>query len=573
MRWSQLHVPTLREDPSDADAVSHKLLLRAGFIRQLMAGHYSLLPMAARVRNKIIAIIREEMDGIGAQEFLLPSMHPAEIWRRSGRWEKIGQEMFRLKDRKSADMALGVTHEEIFTVVAQELKSYRDVPQMWYQFQVKFRDEPRPKSGLIRVREFTMKDSYSFDIDDSGLDRSYQLHRGAYERIFKRLGIPAVPARASNGTMGGSDSLEYVCPSSAGEDDILNCPHCGYAANLEKATSALEPVVDGPGLAEPEQFDTPGVRSIEDLVEQYGVAASSQIKTLVYVVDGEPTLVLLLGDDSLVEQKLTDFTGATEIRAARPEEIQEALGAQPGSLGAVGVTDTPIVADESLRGRRDMTTGANKDDVHLRGVDVERDIAGVRWTSLRAVKAGEGCPECGSPLESFRAVEVGHIFKLGQVYTKPLDAAVLDNQSRRVPLTMGSYGIGVERSLACVVETHHDDKGMVWPVQLAPFEASVVVAQPKNEAVAQVGQELYDSLRKLGVDVVIDDRDERLGVKLRDTEITGIPFRVVVGARGLTDGVVEVTERATGEVTQVKIGDAAAQVAERVSVGLAAAKA
>ncbi|MFJ8047996.1 proline--tRNA ligase [Streptomyces luteogriseus] len=564
MRWSNMYIPTLREDPADADAASHRLLLRAGYIRQLMAGHYSLLPLAMRVRNKIINVIREEMNEIGAQEFLLPTMHPAEIWHRSGRWDVLGQEMFRLEDRKGASVTLGVTHEEIFTTVAQELKSYRDLPQMWYQFQTKYRDEPRPKSGLIRVREFTMKDSYSFDLDDEGLDRSYTLHREAYLRIFRRLGIPAIPVHASNGTMGGSDSVEFMCPSPAGEDDVVTCASCDYAANIEKATSALEVVEDEDGPAEVEAFDTPGVQTIDDLAEQFGVEGNRQIKTLVFVVDDQLTLVLLCGDHELVEQKLIDATGAAAVRPAHMDEIREALGALPGSLGAVGVSDIPVVADLELRGRTHMVTGANKDGAHLRGVDVERDIAVGRWADLRAVRAGEACPQCGGALGLHRAVEVGHIFKLGHKYSKPLDAHVLNQEGKRTPITMASFGIGIERALACVAETHHDEMGLCWPVQLAPFEVTIVVAQPKDAEVSRVSEEIYQSLRKAGVEVVVDDRDERPGAKFRDAELTGIPYRVVVGTRGLDDGAVELVHRGTGERVQLPVAEAAAKVIDVV---------
>ena len=405
MRWSQLHIPTLRDDPADADAASHRLLLRAGFIRQLMAGHYSLLPLGVRVRAKIMRVIREEMNGIGAQEFLLPSMQPARIWEKTGRLAVMGEEMFRLKDRKGAEVVLGMTHEEIFAYLAIEFASYRELPQFWYQFQTKFRDEPRPKSGLLRVREFTMKDSYSFDVDEAGLDASFEAHRGAYERIFARLGIPAIAVEASSGNMGGTDSIEFMCPSAAGEDLVATCPNCGYAANLEKATSALRPIEDPPASeapAAPERLDTPGVRTIEDLAVEYGLAADRQIKTLVEVIDGKLTLVLLRGDHPLSDQKLIDATGAVTVRPAQPEEIQAALGALPGSLGAVGVTDFPVIADQALRGRRGLTTGANIDDVHLTGVDVERDITVNQWADLREVTEGEPCPRCGTSLEFVR---------------------------------------------------------------------------------------------------------------------------------------------------------------------------
>ncbi|MQA25588.1 MAG: proline--tRNA ligase [Micromonosporaceae bacterium] len=555
MRWSQLYAPTLRDDPADADAASHRLLVRGGYIRQLMAGHYSLLPLAVRVRAKIIDIVREEMARIGAQEFVLPAMHPADIWRRSGRWDVMGEEMFRLKDRKGAELALGMTHEEIFTTLSQELRSYRDLPQLWYQFQTKFRDEPRPKSGLMRVREFTMKDSYSFDVDLDGLDRSFESHRQAYERIFSRLGIPAIAVQASSGSMGGSASVEFMCPSGAGEDLVARCGSCEYAANIEKATSVLAPVADGAGLPTPERFDTPDVKTIDDLVVQHGVAADRQIKTLVYLLDEKLTLVLLRGDHNLVEQKLLDLTGALTVRPGQPDEIQAALGASPGSLGAVGVSDLPVIADEALRGRRDMVTGANVDGFHVRGVEVARDIVVGRWADLREVVAGEPCPLCSAPVEVVRAIEIGHIFKLGDKYTSALDTTVLGADSVRVRPVMGSYGIGIERALAAVVETHHDELGIVWPPQVAPYQVAVVLLNVDDTATREVAESIYEQLGAERVDVLLDDRRERPGVKFRDVELIGIPCRVTVGARGLANGTVEVTTRAAGETEAVPVDD------------------
>ena len=441
-----------------------------------MAGHYSLLPLGHRVRLKVIAIIREEMNRIGAQEILMPVMHPAEPWQRSGRWDLMGDEMFRLKDRRGTDLALGMTHEEIISTLAAELESYRELPQLWYQFQTKLRDEPRPRAGLMRTREFTMKDSYSFDLGPDELDVSFNLHRDAYTRIFQRLSIPAIPVEASSGNMGGSDSIEFTCPSPSGEDLIVLCPECGYAANIEKAMSRLAAVDDSERagiLAAPESFATPGVRTIEDLAVQYQAPADRQIKTLVYFLDGGLTLVLMRGDHALNEQKLIDATGAVAIRPAQPEEIREALGALPGSLGAVGVTDYPIVADEALRdeagrGRRGMFTGANVDDTHLRGVDVERDIAVGRWADLREVAAGDACVNCGHGLEIERGIEVGHIFKLGYKYSDAMDIRVSGPDGKPVKPIMGCYGIGVERAMAAIVEVHYDDKGIIWPVAVAP---------------------------------------------------------------------------------------------------------
>jgi prolyl-tRNA synthetase len=571
MRWSQLHIPTLRDDPADADAASHRLLLRAGFIRQLMAGHYSLLPLGVRVRAKVMQIIREEMNGIGAQEFLLPSMQPAWIWEKTGRIAVMGDEMFRLKDRKGVEVVLGMTHEEIFAYLGLELASYRELPQFWYQFQTKFRDEPRPKSGLLRVREFTMKDSYSFDVDEAGLDASFEAHRGAYERIFARLGIPAIAVEASSGNMGGSDSVEFMCPAEAGEDVVATCPQCGYAANLEKASSALPPVEDPPGSdipAAPERLDTPGVRTIEDLAVEYGKPADRQIKTLVQVIDGKLTLVLLRGDHPLSDQKLIDATGAVTVRPAQPDEIRAALGALPGSLGAVGVTDLPVIADLALRGRRGLTTGANIDDVHLTGVDVDRDITVNMWADLREVTEGEPCPKCGSRLEFVRAIEVGHIFKLGRKYTTLLGVTVSMQDGSTVIPIMGSYGIGVERAIAAIAEVHHDDAGLAWPVQVAPAEVTVLLLSVRDPEARAAAETLYSALLDAGVEALIDDRDVRPGVKYADAELTGIPFRITVGSRDLAEGVVEITRRANGEKQRVAVGEAVGWVRQARTAAL-----
>ncbi len=574
MRWSTMHIPTLRDDPADAGAPSHRLLLRAGFIRPLMAGHYSLLPLGQRVRLKVMGIIREEMDRIGAQEIVMPVMHPAELWQLSGRWQLMGDEMFRLKDRRGADLALGMTHEEIVTNLATELESYRQLPQMWYQIQTKLRDEPRPKAGLMRTREFTMKDSYSFDLDADGLDTSFRLHRDAYVRIFERLAIPAVPVEASSGTMGGSDSTEFICPSPSGEDLIVLCPECGYAANIEKATSRLAAVDDSAErttlLAAPESFDTPGVRTIEDLATRYQAPAERQVKTLVYFLDGVLTLVLLRGDHALNEQKLIDATGANEIRPAQPDEIRAALGALPGSLGAVGVSGHPIIADEALRGRRGMYTGANVDDTHLRGVDVERDIAVGQWADLREVAAGDECVNCGHGLEVERGIEVGHIFKLGAKYTEAMQIRVSGPEGKPIRPVMGCYGIGVERALATVVEVHYDAKGIIWPVSVAPFEVVVVIAQQDDPAVAEAGEEVYVALADAGVDVIVDDRPVRAGVKFSDAELVGIPFRVTIGKRGLAAGTAELTERESGTTVQIPLADLTAQVREAIAKSLVA---
>ncbi|MDH4168239.1 MAG: proline--tRNA ligase [Acidimicrobiia bacterium] len=566
MRWSQLFIPTLRDAPGDAEAASHKLLVRGGYIRQLQSGHYSLLPLGLRVHEKITSIIREEMNRIGGQEFLLPCMHPATVWRTSGRWDAMGDEMFRLVDRKGAEQALGMTHEEIFSTVFAEIGSYRALPQIWYQFQIKFRDEPRPKAGLLRVREFTMKDSYSFDVDEAGLDASFDAHQHAYVRIYERLGLDAVAVEASSGNMGGSDSVEFMVASPAGEDDIARCDGCGYAANIERATSTISDIADPPTADDaPVRFPTPGVRTIAQLAEMDGGApADRQIKTLVMVLDGRLTLVLLRGDHNLVEQKLVDATGAIDVAPAEADAIHAALGAHPGSLGAVGVTDLDIIADPALRGRTAMTTGANEDDFHVGGVDVERDIAVGRWADLREVKAGEACPECGQPLLIERAIEVGHIFKLGRKYTEAFGITVLDeNSEARVPI-MGCYGIGVGRALAAVVETHHDEQGISWPVSVAPFHVVITVVKAEHRESMQMAERLADDLSHAGVEVVLDDRDARPGVKFADAELVGIPFRLTIGPNGVEAGELELVVRSTGEKRGVAPDQAVAALVELV---------
>jgi prolyl-tRNA synthetase len=574
VRWSTMHIPTLRDDPAEAGAPSHRLLLRAGYIRQLMAGHYSLLPLGVRVRLKVIAIIRDEMNKIGAQEFLMPVLQPAEIWQRSGRFAIMGDELFKLNDRKGAELVLGMTHEEVITLLAGELNSYRELPQTWYQFQTKLRDEPRPKAGLMRTREFTMKDSYSFDLDAEGLDRSFEAHHGAYARAFERMGIPAIAVAASNGAMGGSGSREFICPSDAGEDDIVYCKECGYAANMEAAVSllaAVDPAADAAAvLAEPARFDTPGVRTIEDLATGYDAPADRQVKTLVYVLDGVVTLILLRGDHALEDQKLIDATGARAVRPAEAAEIFAALGAHPGSLGSVGVADLPIIADLALRDRSGLVTGANTDDVHLRGVDVARDISVGNWADLRGVGAGEPCARCGHPLMVIKGIEVGHIFKLGYRYTDAFDITVSGPDGKPVKPIMGCYGIGVERAMAACIEVHHDEKGIVWPVSIAPFETVIVVAQQNDATVAEAGERAYQALLGAGVDVIIDDRPDRVGVKFSDAELVGIPFRITIGKRGVAAGTAELTNRATGDTEVIPLDDIAKHVHEAVAQALTA---
>jgi len=574
MRWSQYFIPTLREDPADAEVVSHKLLLRAGLIRQLSAGIYSLLPLGQRIALKVMAVLREEMNAIGGQEFYLPALHPAELWQESGRWQAIGDEMFRLKDRKRTDMCLGMTHEEVFTDIARhEIRSYKQLPQVWYQIQMKFRDEARPKSGLIRIRTFIMKDAYTFDIDQAGLDKSFIDQREAYKKIFTRCGIQFLIVEASSGAMGGSESNEFMARTPAGEDLIVSCENCDYAANLEKASSRLSEMADEAGPNAPEEFPTPGVRTIEDLTTFPGGAeASRQIKSLVFfaTIEGEqrPVLVLLRGDHQLHEIKLTDSLQATAVRPAHPEEIRNLLGASAGSLGGVGAkakaraanSDLRIVADSALKNRRNMTTGANKDDHHLRGVDISRDIPVDEWFDLRTVESGEGCPRCETGvLQVFKGMEIGHIFKLGTKYSASMGATVLNQEGKEVPIIMGSYGIGVERIISAAVEQNHDDDGIIWPKSLAPFDVVVTITNMKQDELRHAGEKLYNELKGAGLEVLLDDRDERAGVKFKDADLIGVPYRITIGKK-VAEGLVELFDRRTKRSEDVKIGDVAMHV-------------
>jgi prolyl-tRNA synthetase len=567
MRWSQMFVPTLREVPADAEAVSHRLMLRAGLIRQLGAGIYSKLPLAERVARKIEAIVREEMTRIGAQEFRLPMLHPAEPWKESGRWDSVGEELFRLRDRKQTDMALAMTAEEIFTTLARDgLRSYRQLPQIWYQIGTKFRDEPRPKSGVLRGREFTMKDSYSFDVDTAGLDVAFQKHADAYRRIFSRCGVESIPVQASSGAMGGSESVEFMAVSDAGEDWIVVCPACGYAANLEKAKSRPSPVADPPSASALEKFPTPGVRTIDDLARMPGGAAPErQIKTLVYAVDDTLALFLLRGDHELNEVKLAEETGSSRFRPARPEECRAALGALPGSLGAVGVAKLAIYADEALRGRREMTTGANEDDFHLRHVDVSRDLPTVKWADLRNARAGEACANCGRPLETRKTIEIGHIFKLGLRYSDPMGARVLTSEGKEVPIVMGSYGLGIERIMAAAIEAHHDANGIIWPRSIAPFDVVVSTVKASDAEQREKSESLAAELEAAGFEVLLDDRDERPGVKFKDADLVGIPFRIVPGPRALAKGCVEFVDRATGATEEIALDQVTAELRKRAA--------
>ena len=566
MLWSKLFIPTLRETPAEAEVPSHQLLLRAGYVRQLAAGIYSYLFLAQRSLLKIQRIVREEMDAIGAQEMHLPALNPAELWQESGRWDVMGDNMFRLRDRFQRDLCLGMTHEEVMTAIARgELRSYKQLPQIWYQIQTKFRDEPRPKSGLLRVRQFLMKDSYSFDVDQAGLDAAYNKHYQAYRRIFDRCGLEYLVVEAHSGAMGGSQSHEFMVTSEAGEDLVAGCPACGYSANLEKAVArAIPPAADDPtGNLAPEPFHTPGRKTIVEVAEFTGLPATSQIKSLVLVAEGRPVLVLLRGDHQLSETKFASATGDPEFRPAHPAEIREWFGAEAGSLGPVGVTNMQILADEALAGRRNMIAGANRDDYHLRHVTPGEDFE-AEMRDLRQVAAGDLCARCGGAIEVRKTVEIGHIFKLGYKYSESMGLRVLNADGKEITPIMGSYGIGIERILCAAIELYHDKDGMILPAAIAPFDVVVTPANMGEPAQAEAARAIYGECLALGLDALLDDRDERPGVKFKDADLIGVPWRVVVGKK-LSAGTVELVDRKTRQTSEVAEAEAARAVAQRLA--------
>jgi prolyl-tRNA synthetase len=562
MRWSRSLIPTLKEDPADAEAVSHRLSVRAGYVRQLAAGIYVFLPLGQRVISKINAIIREEMNAIGAQEITMPVILPAELWQQSGRWDAIGDEMFRLKDRNQRDMCLGMTHEEVVAWLAsREVRSYRDLPQAWYQIQTKERDEARPKSGVLRTREFMMKDSYSLDRDAAGLDAQYEAHRRAYCRIFERCGIKFHVVESDPGMMGGAGSHEFMAPSAAGEDQVALCDQCGYAANVELATArAPQPTFPRWTL---EEVSTPGARTIAEVCACLGIEPALTIKSLVVMAERGPVLALVRGDHQLHEKKLQRILGA--FRPARQEEILEATGCEAGFVGPVGL-GIRIIADEALR-TGSYVAGANKPDTHLRGVMAGEHFQ-AEFADLHAADAGDPCATCGAPLRLERVIEIGNIFKLGTKYSVPLGAMYLDEDGQERPIVMGSYGIGPARIAAAAIEQGHDADGIVWPETIAPFQVHLLVVNVREEPLAAVAEGLYRELALSGVEVLYDDRDERPGVKFKDADLLGMPLRLTVGARARKEGLIEIRRRRTGEVETAPPAGVAARV--RALLGRAA---
>ncbi|MCH2379418.1 MAG: proline--tRNA ligase [Pedosphaera sp.] len=563
MRWSNTFIPTLKEAPAEAEILSHQLLLRAGLVRKLAGGLYTFLPAGLRALQKIEAIVREEMNRSGAMEILMPALQPPDIWKASGRYEQAADVLFKVRDSKNREWLLGPTHEEVMTTLAStEISSYRQVPMNFYQIQTKFRDEIRPRFGLMRAREFIMKDAYSFDVSDEASLVSYQKMYDAYVRIFERCGVKAFPVEADTGVMGGEHSHEFMVPAQTGESEVAYTEDDSYSANLEKATSQ-GPLKPTPNecTGDLEKFETPGVKTIENLEnDPYNVPASAQIKTLVFIAEDKPILALIRGDDQINESKLTGALGTEIFRAAEPKEIFAALGAYPGSLGAIGVKDIPVFCDESLRAAAGMTTGANEDGFHVRNVNMARDLPDVQWADLRTVSEGE-LSESGQPLKIQRAIEVGHVFKLGTKYSDAFEAKFLDKDGRQQPLVMGCYGLGVTRTLQAIIEYSHDEKGIIWPASVAPWQVCITAldADPESK-VMKTATTIYNELIDTGLDVILDDRDLRPGFKFKDSELIGFPIRVGIGEKSLKNGNIEFTVRAGGEREDVPVGEAVARV-------------
>jgi prolyl-tRNA synthetase len=577
MRWTHTFIPTLKETPADAEIASHKLLLRAGLIRKLTGGLYTFLPLGLRALKKVEQIVREEMDRAGAMEVLMPALQPPDIWQLSGRYETARDVLYKVRDRAKKEWVLGPTHEEVITtLVAGEVNSYRQLPKNFYQIQTKFRDEIRPRFGLMRAKEFIMKDAYSFDVTDEASQVSYKKMYDAYAAIFHRCGLKTIAVEADTGVIGGKFSHEFMVPAPTGENEVVFCDSCGYAANVEKASSKgpITPASSGGSVnaSAPEKFSTPGVLTIEALSKApYSVAPEQQIKTLVYLVESKPLLVLTRGDDQLNEAKFAAHLGTTTYRPAEAEEIFNALGAHPGSLGAVKATlkgaEYRVLADPILKGTTNMTTGANEDGFHLKGVSIDRDITVTEWVDLRSVQAGEACSNCGKQLKVQRAIEVGHVFKLGTKYSKAMSALYLDESGKQHPAYMGCYGIGIGRTLQAVIEQSNDENGIVWPVSVAPFTVCITPLNvaPESE-VMKLAEKLYADLTARGVDTILDDRNDRPGVKFKDSELVGFPIRIGIGEKSLAKGEVEIKPRASA-LQPVKIAEAVEKVMSLIQSG------
>lgn len=550
MRLSKSFIPTLKETPSEAVIPSHILMIRAGLVRQLSAGIYSWLPLGYKVLRKIMDIIREEMNNIGGQEFHFPGLNPKEIWEQTGRVEAFGDILFHVKNR---DYVLAPTHEEIVAYHAKgEIVSYKDLPQIWYQIQTKFRNEPRPRSGVIRGRQFIMKDAYTLDKDEAGLDVGYALHDKAYRKIFDRCGLKYFVVGASSGAMGGSKSEEFMVKSDAGEDTVAYCESCGYAANVEVAQSIANPITRETESKEIFEISTPNVKSIDELCAFLNINERQTAKSRVYMHDDKPVLVLMLGNDEVNETKLANVLGGN-VRPCHPDELKEISGADAGSIGPIGFKHR-IIADNLLKDGNNLYSGANKNDFHIGGIDLKRDVPNIEYYDLRSAKSGEKCVRCNSTLEVFKAIELGHIFKLGTKYSEALGVLYLDEHGKEKPVVMGSYGIGVERILACYIEQNYDDKGIIWKEPLSPFDIHLIGLNMKNSSVAETSEKLYTQLQNEGYEVLFDDRIEgSAGVKFNDADLIGLPLQIIVGEKNLKENKVEIKNRRTGTKKLVEL--------------------
>jgi prolyl-tRNA synthetase len=554
MLYSKMLIPTLREVPADAEAISHILMLRAGYVRQLATGLYMYLPLGLKVLNRINAILREEMNRIGGQEISLPVLHPAEVWQQTGRWDSIGGEMFRLKDRTGRDMCLGMTHEEIMTWLAsREIRSYKEMPQVWYQIQTKLRDEARPKSGILRTREFLMKDSYSFDVSEEALDKNYQLHAGVYHAIFERCGLTCIMVESDPGMMGGATSHEFMAPSPAGEDEVALCDTCGYSANVELALST--PQQKEAKDWEKEEIHTPEKRTVQEVSNFLKLPPEYFIKSILVISDDGPVLAVVRGDQELHEKKLSGIIG--HHRPAQKVEVKEILGVEAGFIGPMG-RDMRIIADTCLQ-EGTYVTGANKPHFHIRGIKAGRDFT-AEWHDIHSARAGDFCVKCGSPLKVERVIEIGNIFKLGTKYSAALKAIFLDENGQEKLIIMGSYGIGPARIAAAAIEQNHDKDGIIWPRSIAPFDVEILPLNMKDPTTIEVADKMYQELAGKGLDVLMDDRDERAGVKFKDADLIGIPVQVILGEKNLKEKLVEIKDRKTKETIKVPLAEAVERI-------------
>ena len=568
MRFSQLLLPTLKETPAEAEVVSHKLMLRAGFIRKLASGIYSYLPLGLKAIRKVEQIVREEMNNAGAQELLLPMVQPADLWQESGRWKKYGPELLRFTDRHQRESCLGPTHEEVITdLVRKNIHSYRNLPVNLYQIQTKFRDEIRPRFGLMRGREFLMKDGYSFDATEKGAEETYEKMKYAYHRIFKRCGLSFRAVEADSGAIGGSFSHEFMVLADTGEDTIVVCGQCAYAANMEKARAMPAPARPAEPQLPLARVETPGKRKVQAVCEFLGIAPQNLVKTLIYMADGKPVAVLLRGDHEVQEVKLQNLLGATEVRLADDKETFDCTGTPTGYLGPVGLS-LPLVADLEVTAMANFTVGANEKNFHLRNVNLGRDFTVAHTADLRMVTEQDRCPLCGGRLGLTRGIEVGHIFKLGTTYSEALKATFLDDQGKEIPFVMGCYGIGVSRAVAAAIEQNHDNDGIIFPVPIAPFQAIILNLSTKDPAITKAAETLYEECRAIGIEVLLDDRDERPGIKFKDADLIGIPFRVMVGNSLTKEGKIEIRERAGGQTTAVSLSDTTARLKQMVEAAM-----